>query len=131
MLADQSSQGPVQGGASDFLAWCHGLGQVLAPYVPTGMAAVAAVPDDQDSRSPTERRMADPAGHRIPWRTFGSAVSAPRIGGRDLAQDLRLGGGEVLADRREAEGVQAGESRQVRGAEDRMVHCRGLFRMVV
>lgn len=131
MLADQPSQGPVQGGASDLLAQCHRVGQVLTPHMPTGLTAVAAVPGDQDRRTPAERCVADPAGYRVPRRTLGSAVFAPWVWGRDLTEDLSGGGGDVLTDGRETEGIQAGGSRQVRGAEDRIIHCPGFVRIVV
>lgn len=76
---DQPSQGPGQRGEGDLLAWRHGSGQVLTPHVASRSAAVVAVPNNQDGPAPAERCVADPAGHHIPWRTFGSALSAPWI----------------------------------------------------
>lgn len=50
---------------------------------------------------------------------------------RDQAVDFSGDEGEVLADGHEAEGVQIGESSQVRGTEVRIVRCRGFFGMYV
>lgn len=131
VLADQPVQGPGQAGATDLLAWCHRLGEVLAPHVAAVGAEVAAVPDDQDGGPPPERCVGEAAGDRIAWGAFGSAAGAPRIRCGHAAEDFGFRRGEVLADRGEAQAVEAGEGREIRCGKGRLVHCRGLSKKVV
>lgn len=66
MLADQTGQRPAQADATDFLAWCHRLSEVLAPHVAAAGAEIAAMPDDEDRGPPREGCVGDAAGDRIP-----------------------------------------------------------------
>lgn len=100
--------------------------EVFTPDALAVVAAVTAVLDHQDGGPPSERFVGQTPGDGIAWNPGRSARLAPwgRVG--HLADDLSFLRREALPDGGEPQSVKVGESREICGGIDRMVHSRGL-----
>lgn len=116
---------------TEFLSWCNCVGEVFSPDTLTGVASVAAVADDQDGGTPSERCVGQAPGDGISWGAGCCAGAAPRIRIGDFAEDLRFSWGETLPVGGEPQLVEVGESREIRRSIDRMVRSRGLLKWFV
>jgi hypothetical protein len=117
VMADHRLKRPAQAPAGQLRPRLGGPGGVLAPHVPAVDAPVPANRDQQRRGPPPERRVPEPADHRVARRALAPAPPAPLVGLHDPAGQHRTIGLQALPDDFKAELVQAGEGGQVRTGE--------------
>ena len=90
---------------------------VLAPHVATTRAPVAADRDQQRGRSPAQRLVGQPPGHRVPRRALAPAATTPLVGFDDPARQNGPLAVEALPRDFKSELVEPAEGGQIRAAE--------------
>src|SRR5690606_2141737 len=92
----------------------------------TVVAAAAAQRHMQGCRTPSERRMRQPAHHRIAHDSLAAAAAAPPVRLDDPTRQLGTVGLDALTHDLQTELIEATERGQVRAVEGSVAHGRGL-----
>ena len=128
MIDDEGTQCPIESGSRDLCSgWCRGR-SVLAPHVAAFDALVATQADMQCRWPVAEGFVGQSTQDGVADFAVAATPAAPIIGRVRSAFQHRFVGGDVLADAGQVKGVEAGECREVRGREYRLVHVE-VFRM--
>ena len=115
-------QRPLHAKAGDLRSRRGGASHVLPPRPSAVRAPVAADPDQKRCRPMPERLMRESTRHRVPRHALRPALPTPGVHLDRPTLDHRPVPLDQLADRFEAEFIQAAERGQVRGRESRVEH---------
>jgi len=128
VVDDQGLQCPPDPAMGELRPFGCGRGGVFPPPGSAVLAVVAADPQQQSRGPVAERLVRQGPRDRAARRSSSAAAAAPRIRDGQATLEHSAIGRDALPDSDQAEIVQAGESRQIRGREGSVGHVE-VFQM--